>query len=274
MQAAQTQTAAQHPDREGTAESQPDRRYYEAGGGRKTFFAVLFMVLLPFFVSLPPMIWQRVVNGVWFDTWGLLVIATAFLLVMVLVFFELMFSLRAKVDLGTRAVAFTLPASGGGMIPTFSYETRLVEYAEIASVETFREVYGGWVAPIMKRGVRLITKSGERVLLGYSNEADDDPKFPFLTIGNQIAARANVDVVHRGNIVHEFHVEMFGGAPAGQSALTEEEFAAVNRRHSLFISTLVALLALLLLLGIGNDIWSSGEDTGERAPSAPISVRG
>ena len=119
------------------------RRYYQAGGGRKTFFAVLFIVLMPFFISLPPMIWQRVSAGVWVDTWGLFVIAALFLLVMILVFLELMFSLRAKVDLGTRAVAFTLPADGGGMTPTFAYETRLVEYEDIAAVETFREIYGG-----------------------------------------------------------------------------------------------------------------------------------
>ena len=121
--------------------------------------------------------------------------------------------------------------------------------------------------------MRLITKSGERVLLGYSNEADDDPKFPFLQIGEQIARRAGVEVVHRGNIVHEFHTQMFGQLPK-DVLLPDEEVAHLNRRHNLFLSGLVGFMLLLLLLGIGKDVWTVTRDSGERAPTASLSVRG
>ena len=41
------------------AATAPERTYYESGGGRKTFYALTFIILLPFFVSLPVMIAQR-----------------------------------------------------------------------------------------------------------------------------------------------------------------------------------------------------------------------
>ncbi|MGI9409544.1 MAG: hypothetical protein ACR2OV_05695, partial [Hyphomicrobiaceae bacterium] len=65
-----------------TEEAQPaepartvEKSYYECGGGRKTFFALAFIVLLPFYVSLPVMLFQRITNGLWIDTWQLLVLA-------------------------------------------------------------------------------------------------------------------------------------------------------------------------------------------------------
>ena len=74
----------------------PERTYYECGGGRKTFYALAFIILLPFFISLPVMLTQRIMKGVWLDTWGLMVIAVGFTLIMMLVLFELVFSLTAR----------------------------------------------------------------------------------------------------------------------------------------------------------------------------------
>ena len=77
-------------------EGEAEKTFYEVGGGRKTFFALAFIVLLPFFVSVPVMLYQRIAKGVWLDTWGLIIIALAFLAIMLLILFELIFSLRAK----------------------------------------------------------------------------------------------------------------------------------------------------------------------------------
>ena len=45
--------------------SMPATKVYRAGGGRKLFYAAVFLVLMPFFLSLPAMFIQRVVYGVW-----------------------------------------------------------------------------------------------------------------------------------------------------------------------------------------------------------------
>ncbi|MCB1511375.1 MAG: hypothetical protein KDJ36_10760 [Hyphomicrobiaceae bacterium] len=245
-------------------ETLPRRTFYDCGGGRKTFFSLAFILLLPFFISTPVMIYQRVAKGVWLDTWGLIVIAVVFAVLMLLILFELMFSLRAYVDIGTDAVSFTLPVRGGGVVPLFFYSARRIPYDEITAVETRREVFKSMVAPMMMRTVRLNLRTGERLLLGYTNEADDDPKFPFPQIGRQIADRAGVPFVDRGNVLTELHKRMFGVADATRES-EESEIAQLNRQHNRFLVTLIAALGVLLAAGIANDIWQENIDAGEQA---------
>lgn len=244
--------------------STPRRTYYDCGGGRKTFFSLLFILLLPFFISTPVMIYQRVAKGVWLDTWGLIVIAVVFAALMLLILFELMFSLRAYVDIGTEAVSFTLPVRGGGVVPLFFYSARRIPYDEINAVETRREVFKSSVTPMMLRTVRLNLKTGERLLLGYTNEADDDPKFPFPEIGRQIADRAGVRYVDRGNVLTELHKKMFGLAHAQRNS-EEAEIVELNRQHNRFLVTLIVGLGVLLAAGIASDIWNESQDAGEQA---------
>lgn len=241
-----------------------EKTYYESGGGRKTFYALVFILLLPFFVSLPVMIGQRIIKGVWLDSWGLGVVAIGFTLIMILVLFELVFSLRAKVDIGTKAVALTLPSGGGGLTPTVFYQARTIPYEDISAVQSYCDCYGGAIAPVVLRGTRLILKSGERIPLGFVNELDDDPRFPFNTIARQIAERAGLEVVDLGHVRYALHQRMFGVANAS-AAIPPEEVAKINRGHNWFLTGIIALMALLLLLGIGNDFWTAGIDSGERA---------
>jgi len=237
--------------------------YYDCGGGRKTFFCFLFILLLPFFVSVPIMLYQRISKGVWTDTWGLAVIAVVFAGLMLLILFELMFSLRAKVDIGNNAVSFTLPARGSGVVPLFFYNSRRIPFEEITEIETRREVYANTIAPMLMRAVRINLRTGERILLGYTNEADDDPKFPLPQIGRQIAERAGVEVVDKGNVLKDLHRRMFG--LKDEERISEAaEIVSINRRHNKFLIGLVAVLLLLLLLGIGNDVWRESGDSGER----------
>ena len=44
-----------------------ERRVYEAGGGRKTALTLAFLILLPFYASLPAMLVQRLISGLWFE---------------------------------------------------------------------------------------------------------------------------------------------------------------------------------------------------------------
>ena len=250
------------PATPGTA-SGPEQTYYECGAGRKTFFCFAFVLLLPFYVSLPVMLFQRISKGLWVDTWQLMVLAVLFTIIMALIVFEMIFSLRAEVEIGADSVAFTLPSGGGGAVPWLSYETRDIPYAEIESIETRREVYGGRYAPMMMQTVRILTKSGERIVLGRTNENDDDPKFPFPTIGGQIAQRAGVELADRGNIMREFHRRMFGLTDRAASG-PEPEIEQLNKQHGSFLTFLIVVLVALLGLGIAGDLITETTDSGER----------
>lgn len=245
------------------APSLPEKTYYECGAGRKTFFCFAFILLLPFYVSLPMMLYQRLSGGFWLDTWQLMILALLFTILMALILFELIFSLRSEVEIGDTAVSFTLPSGGGGVTPWLLYESRRIPYEEIASIETRREIYGGSMAPMMMRTVRIITKSGERLVLGRTNEKDDDPKFPFPTIARQIADRAGVELIDRGNIMREFHRRMFGLTDRAEDG-PEPEIKQLNKQHNSFLTWLVIALLILLALGIVSDVLRETTDSGER----------
>jgi len=239
-----------------------ERTYYEAGGGRKTFYALVFIILLPFFISLPVMLYQRFERGVWLDTWGLIVIAAAFLAIMLLILFELIFSLRAKVDVGSNAVSLTLPRATG-LMPGLFYQSRTIPYDGIEAVQTYCDCYGGRVAPMVVRGTRVILKTKEAVMLGFVNDRDDDPRFPFPEIGRQIAARAGVPVRNLGHIEHTLHRRMFGMTSASPDELPADQVAEINRRHRSFLLMLGLVFALLLGLGIADDFQKSATQLGE-----------
>lgn len=266
-----SQTTVSKPtvDETATTSAQARRTYYDCGGGRKTFFSFAFIILLPFFVSVPVMLYQRITKGVWLDTWGLIVVAVVFAALMLLIVIELMFSLRAYVDIGPDALEFTLPVRGGGVVPFLMYQSRRIPYDEIKEVETRREVLHNPVTPMMMRTVRISLRTGERILLGYTNEADDDPKFPFPRIGRQIAERAGVPFVDKGNVLKELHRKMFGLVGSERSS-EQVEIEQLNRQHTRFLVVLISALVLLLLAGIGADIWNSTVDSGERGSSVLV----
>ena len=47
------------------------REVFKASGARTTILSFVFLLLLPFYVSLPAMMWMRVKNGLWDDAAGL-----------------------------------------------------------------------------------------------------------------------------------------------------------------------------------------------------------
>ena len=119
--------------------SKPGRTVYESGAGRKLAFSFVFLLLLPFFVSLPAMLYWRISQGHWVGTIGLMILAAGFTFIMFLVIIELMHSLRARVELGDKSVKMTLP-SGRGPTPVLRYATREIPYDQIQAVDTRREI--------------------------------------------------------------------------------------------------------------------------------------
>ena len=262
-------------------ETQTDLQAYAPSGVQRTLFAVSFLVLLPFFVSLPMMLFQRIAGGVWLDTWGLIVIAAAFSVLMLLLLFELMYALRAEVVIGETAVQFTMPAGGpgrSGLIPMFVYNTHRIDYDDIAAVERRCEVFGGAVAPMKMIATTIVKKDGTPVLLGLVNEANPDHTFPFDRIGEQIAERAGLAVTDIGHVkrcVRTAGRKLLGIADIAGSAnvddsLSEADLAAINRRHTGVVTVLIATLVVLLAISMALDLMNIGRDLGERAPNASI----
>lgn len=244
-----------------------ERTHYESGGLRKTLLAFGFLLLAPFAASLPIMLGQRLLKGIWLDIGGLLILAIGFGVIMALLAIELAAALRCEVDLGERTVTFTLPARIGGVMPLLSVKSREIAYSDIAAVEERCEVYGGRLAPVFMRGVRLVLKTGEAVSLGYVNDANVDPTFPFPEIGRQIAARSGVPVTDCGNVHRAVRSKMMG-LVGSHDRIPNAEIDALNARHDRNMVGLAVGLMALVAVGIGIDFLTTSSDRGERARDA------
>jgi hypothetical protein len=239
------------------AASQPERTVYAAGGGRKFAFSFVFLLLLPFFISLPPMLFWRISQGHWHGTFGLVVLAIAFTFIMFLVVVELMHSLMARIEVGDKSVKLTLP-SGRGPTPIVRYRSHDIPYDQIKAVETRREIYGGSVAPVLLQGARLVLKDDSTVKLGYVSEANSDPCFPYPEIAQQIAQRAGLKIEHKGNVRRSLQKKYLGlkkeflAEAAGE--VPEAEIEALNKSHRRWVMRLITLLVGLVVVGIALDI--------------------
>ncbi len=244
-----------------------ERTHYESSGLRKSLLALAFLLLSPFAASLPIMIGQRLVKGIWLDLPGLLILALGFGLIMAMLAIELVAALRSEVDIGERTVTFTLPNRIGGVTALLSYTSREIAYAEIAAIEERCEVYGGQIAPVFMRGVRLTLKSGEKVPLGYVNDANVDPTFPFPEIARAIAARAGLTVTDQGNMHRAVRSKMLGivGSP---DRIPASEIDALNGRHDRNMVVLAGTLVALVVAGLLIDVLTGNLDRGERARDA------
>jgi hypothetical protein len=233
------------------------RTVYAAGGGRKFAFSFVFLLLLPFFISLPPMLFWRISQGHWNGTLGLIVLACAFTFIMFLLTIELLHSLMARIELGDTTVKMTLPA-GRGPTPIVRYRTHEIPYDQIKAVETRREIYGGSIAPVLLQGARLILKDDSAVKLGYVSEANSDPCFPYPEIAQKIADRAGLKVEHKGNVRRSLQKKYLGLSRGlltpGDNVVDESEIEALNRSHRSWVMRLITLLVALVVGGIALDI--------------------
>lgn len=258
---------------EAAAITSDERLEYGASGIRKTLFSFVFLLLLPFFVSLPAMLYMRIKSGLWTDTVGLAVLAAGFAIIMGLVVIELMFSLRAKVHLGEDSVKMTLP-SGRGPTPMLRYRKYEIPYDQVHTIETRREIYGGAMAPMLLQGARLQTKDGKTIPLGYVAESCIDPCMPYPEIAAKIAERARLPMIDRGHVRRSLRHKMLGlKSPNADRLVEADEIAAINRRHKTLVLALISTLVVLMALGIVDDI-SGDTPVGHTATMLPAVSQG
>ncbi|MGQ0673634.1 MAG: hypothetical protein ACT4N2_12265 [Hyphomicrobium sp.] len=254
--AATTATAADAGSADGpVAGPQPERIVFRAGRGRRIIFSFVLLILLPFFLSLPGMLYMRLKHGFVVDAFWLGIFAAAFAVIMFLILIELIFSVRTRIDLGAEKVKMTLP-SGRGPTPIISYKTYEVPYDQVQTVETRREVYGGALVPVLLKGARLTLKDGSNIRLGYVSEANVDPSFPYPEIAKIIADRARLPLIDRGSFRRSVRSKFLGIKTARGGAgdtIDEAQIAELNRSHSNVILGLIGGLVVLMLLGLVDD---------------------
>ena len=240
------------------------RTVYEAGAGRRTTLSLAFLILLPFYASLPAMLARRLVHGLWFDTIGLIIFSALFTGLMALIGVQLYLSLRSRVELGETAVRITLPqgGKGSGATPFLHFFDKEIPYDKIAAVETREVLFGNAMAPVLLRSTRLALKSGDHVRLGSVNEDNVDAALPFPEIGAKIAERAGVQVVDAGTVRRSIEkpvLKFFGRKTPAEASppLTDIEKAEINGRHARALKYLVIGMSALVVAGIAVDVFTA-----------------
>lgn len=250
------------------------RNHFKVGRARATAFSFVFLLLLPFFASLPAMLYMRIASGRWDSILGLAILAIGFAAVMFLVLVELLFSIRTRIDIGDDAVRMTIPA-GRGLMPMLRYNRHEIPYGDIKAIETRREIYGGTLAPVLLRGARILTKDGRSIQLGYLNEANVDPAFPYIEIADRIASRAGLQIVDRGAVRRNVATKMMGirAMDDGGGPIDEAVVADLNRRHAHVVIGLVAGLVVLIGIGIAGDLMTERDAVSGQPPAKDVAPK-
>lgn len=238
-------------------------RVWQASGGRRLTLCFVFLILLPFYASIGPMLYQRVTRGLVVDTIWLGLLGLAFTVLMAIILAELMNSVRTRIELGDQAVKATVPLFKRGPVPLFRFNSREIPYADIAGVDTRTEAYGGALAPVLLKSTRINLANGDKLVLGYTDPNDPDSVFPYPDIGAAIAARAGKTVVDHG-IVHRSIGKRILGATSAASEnvpLDTATIEAINRSHARNVRSVVIGLAALILAGIAIDFVTASRTT-------------
>jgi hypothetical protein len=233
-----------------------EAKIWQSGGGRRIVLAFSFLILLQFYASLGPMLYQRASRGFVGDALALALLALAFTALMALILQQLIHAVRTRVSLTQTGVEATVPKVGTrGPFFLLGYETRSIPYADVASVDLRNEVYGGTLLPVLLTSTRVVPKSGPPLVLGYTNANDHEPQLPYPEIGREIAARAKVAVTDHGTVRRSVGARVAGmTSVSDQTArLDASELAGLNAAHTRNVRGLVAALALLVVGGIAMD---------------------
>ncbi|MGI9408258.1 MAG: hypothetical protein ACR2O4_17915 [Hyphomicrobiaceae bacterium] len=235
------------------------RRVFEIGEGRKTILSFVFLVLLPFLVSLPVMVFIRSIHGFWGDAASAAVLATLFACWMLFLLVNIVSAFRTRIELSDDKVALSVPRWRGPN-PGLRYTRADVPLEQIEAVETRGEIYRAIQVPVLTRATSLVKRDGERITLGYVNDDAPDPALPYPRIGEMIAERAGVPYVDRGNIYAGNHVRAMASGPPAWDAptMSEGDYAEYKRNHSWAMVGLAIMLFGLAGIGLFVDLYRSG----------------
>ena len=246
---------------------------WQAGGGRRLVLAFAFLLLLPFYASIGPMLFQRVSRGLIGDAVSLGLLGLVFTVLMGLILYQLVHAVRTRVAVDAAVTSLNVPKSGTrGPFSVQGFVTHTIPHADVAAVETRSEVYGGTLAPILLTSTRLTTKAGEHVVLGYTNANDADDQIPYPGIGVEIARRTGVTVKDHGVVHRSLQKRMLGLAstPDENVVVPIGALLDINVAHKRNMRLLVAGLVVLVAAGIGVD-FATASHTGFAEMGAGLS---
>jgi hypothetical protein len=250
--------------------STAETRVWQASGLRRITLAFAILLLLPFYVSLGPMLFTRLWHGLIVDSLWLALLGACFTVIMALLVIQLVHAIRNRVVLSADKITFTVPSVSGAIAGTRMF-SKSVPLADIRAIETREEIYGNALAPMRLMATRVVTREGEAVVLGFTNPENPDQTFPYPKIADDIAQRTGLQVAHHGAVRRNAVNRLLGttGRNPTDDKVTQEELEGVKVRHGRAMRVIIGGFAALFIAGILIDVFSAS-----RTAFAPLSDDG
>lgn len=234
-------------------------RIFEASKGRKFVLISVFIALLPFFISLPFMIYLRASKGYTFDAAVLTIVAILFALWMIFLGAHILASLRTRIRLNEQDADFTLP-NWRGPLPLLPYRKISMTYDEVTAIEQRGEIYREMILPVLMRSSSIITRDGTRYVLGYTKEHATDPAFPFSEISHEIAMRSGKPLSDIGTILAggQYKAALKGSPEWDKEPLSADAVQTAKSASKKFWWITIAISTVILIVGVLIELWRLG----------------
>ncbi len=233
---------------------------FRASAGRKLAIGFVFLVLLPFLISLPIMVFLRFRHGYVADALTLTVMGVLFAFWMAFLLVHLLAAIRTKVAIDDEAVTLSVP-NWRGPTPGFRLVERRLPHDEIKAIETRGEIYKELAVPMLMRSAWLVTKDDGRVKLGYAAEGKHDSALPINRIVETVCERAKVPLKDEGNVyVGSQYKVLVKGEPDADALpeVDDEVYDSLRRRNHTTMVSLAILLIALVVVGFLYDLYRNG----------------
>lgn len=222
---------------------------YKIGFGRKFILFVIFLWLLPFFVSMPAMFVMRLMHGKILDAASLGAMALLLGIALVFVYLQFKAARRTRVALTEDHVNLLVP-SWRGPTPFGPFIEAKIPYSEISAVEQRGEIYRAMGVLGLRKASCVVKNDGSRIVLGYETEEEIDAPIPFTRIANELASNASVNLVNKGAVNAGTQLgAAFSGTPSWETPPinAEEANSARQRARLMFRLMIFGFLALVVV---------------------------
>lgn len=233
-----------------TIQSNATPEIYKVSIGRQVVLWITFLIFLPFFISMPIMMFMRIANGRITDTISLGAIFLVALVGVIFIVLQILAAGRQRIELNEDKITLKLP-TWKGPTPLGPVVKADLNYSDVSAIEKRGELYALLGVLGLREVSSIITHDGKRYVLGYISENEADAPIPYDKITESLAQRTGKEVLHKGAVNGGTQVAaMFKGSPSWETTpLNAEDVIKIRKRAQNFT---LALLVLFILLFAGS----------------------
>ncbi len=235
-----------------TKSTQQKPETYKVSIGRQIVLWFTFLLFLPFFISMPIMIFMRIAHGQIMDTLSLGLIFVFSFIGILFIILQILAAGRQRVDMHQDKVTLKLP-TWRGPTPTGPVIKTELTYADITAIEKRGEIYALMGILGLREVSSIIASDGKRYVLGYVTENEADAPVPYNKITQLLSEKTGKPVLHKGAVNGGTQIgAMFRGAPSWDAQpLNAQDVNAIRKRASRLTLAVLILFFIAAAGGLG-----------------------